>query len=83
MYKAVDYPHWCQAWKQTAKKWRDDFFDVRDLLLDEQGKASQRLKLLEEGLEATKRTDGHWSDRVRWITWVEKVEIELEREIAE
>ena len=38
--------------------------------------AAQRLELLREGLEATKRADGHWSDRVRWMNWVEKVEKE-------
>ena len=43
-------------------------------------KADHRLELLKEGLEATKMADGHWSDRVRWITWVGKVEKELEEE---
>ena len=42
--------------------------------------ADHRLELLREGLEATKLADGHWSDRVRWITWVGKVEKELEEE---
>ena len=34
-------------------------------------------ELLREGLEATKHADGHWSDRVRWMNWVAKVEREL------
>ena len=45
-----------------------------------QSQADHRLELLKEGLEATTMADGHWSDRVRWITWVGKVEKELEEE---
>ena len=45
-----------------------------------QAQADHRLELLKEGLEATKMADGHWSDRVRWITWVGKVEKELAEE---
>ena len=33
--------------------------------------------LLREGLEVTKCADGHWSDTVRWLKWVDKVEEEL------
>ena len=40
-------------------------------------RADHRLELLREGLEATKCSDGHWSDRVRWMNWVDKVEKEL------
>ena len=39
--------------------------------------AFRRKELLREGLEATKLADGHWSDRLRWMAWVDKVEKEL------
>ena len=39
--------------------------------------AKRRRELLREGLEATTLADGHWSDRVRWMNWVEKVKKEL------
>ena len=42
-----------------------------------QAESDRRLELLKEGLEATTLADGHWSDRVRWMNWVEKVKEEL------
>ena len=72
------------VWKQAAKKWRMKFFELHDdcEVIDSTADywkhtADRRKELLREGLEATKRADGHWSDRGRWMNWVEKVEKEL------
>lgn len=49
----------------------------RDLKFIANTLATSRLGMLREGLDATKLADGHWSDRVRWMNWVDKVEKEL------
>jgi len=74
-------------WKRATKKWRSDAIDADELAAHYMGwwkeaceDSDRRKELLREGLDATKRADGHWSDRVRWMNWVEKVEKELEDE---
>lgn len=39
--------------------------------------AASRLELLREARSVTKDADGHWTDRVRWNQWVDKVDKEL------
>ena len=78
------YSKWSRLWKRAAKKWRDKYQEVffETMILtrgykQKQATANRLRGLLREGLEATKRADGHWSDRVRWMNWVEKAEKEL------
>ena len=64
-------------WKRAAKKWYHKWQDMWADRLRAENTADRRKELLREGLEATKDADGHWSDRVRWMNWLAKVDKEL------